>query len=302
MSLLNIKHVKKSFGSKLVLKDINMTLDQNDFYGLVGKNGSGKTTLMNLIAGINRPENGDILFYDHINVNEFKNKIGLMPDSEGLYRNISGYDFLHYMGRLKKINLSKQQISQLLEKVYLEVPKNLDIKHYSFGMKKKLAIAQTLIGDPELLIFDEPTSGVDPESAINIRQLFSDFNQEGKTILLTSHNLNEIEKLCNKASLLDGGKLTISGKLASLLQNKENTIKLLIQYKTNYSNSELIREIQEHSFISNIDIKNNILEIDCSSSSINDALHSILQINDLKIVDISTRKPDLEQLFFTNNG
>ncbi|MFL2142040.1 ABC transporter ATP-binding protein [Ruoffia sp. FAM 26254] len=300
MSLLNIKNVKKSFGSNLVLNDINLTLEQNDFYGLVGKNGSGKTTLINLIAGINKPDNGDILFYDNINITQFKHKIGLMPDSEGLYRNISGYDFLKYMGRLKKINLSNLQISQLLEKVFLEVPQHLKIKHYSFGMKKKLAIAQTLIGNPDLIILDEPTSGVDPESAIYLRQLFSDFHKEGKTILITSHNLSEIEKLCNKASLLDNGKLTISGELSTLLQNKEKSIKLLIQFKTTYPESELLKIMQKCSFEIHVNLSDSTLEIDCYSSDINNVLNFILQIKGMKIVDISTIKPDLEKLFFTD--
>lgn len=298
MTLLSINNIKKSFGTNLVLNDINLSIVENDFYGLVGKNGAGKTTLINIIAGINKPDNGHILFKSQKNVEFLKKRIGLMPDSEGLYKDISGYEFLKYMGKLKKLNLSDGQIQNLLKKVYLEVPKSLTIKNYSFGMKKKLAIAQTLIGNPELLILDEPTSGVDPESAIYLRKLFTDIHNEGKTILITSHNLSEIEKLCNKVSLLENGKFTVSGELSSILKNGTNNKKIVINFKTSYPNDKLMEILQKILLESNISLTNNNLEISYSHSNVNNILETLLKIKDFQILNISTRKTNLEELFF----
>ncbi|HFI0627028.1 TPA: ABC transporter ATP-binding protein, partial [Streptococcus suis] len=296
MSILSITNIKKSFGENLVLDDINLSIAENDFYGLVGKNGAGKTTLINIIAGINKPDKGSIVFYDQKNVETIKKRIGLMPDSEGLYKNITGYEFLKYMGKLKKINLSDVQITDLLEKVYLEAPKSLTIKNYSFGMKKKLAIAQTLIGSPELLILDEPTSGVDPESAVYLRQLFKNIHNEGKTILITSHNLSEIEKLCNKVSLLDKGKFIVSGELSSILKRGTNNKKLVINFKAPYSDDEIMNILQNIPFRIKATLTEKKLEIDYAHSNINNILEILLKIKDFQILNISTRKADLEEL------
>lgn len=297
--MLTIENLTKKFNSNYVLKNINLTIDTHEFYGLIGKNGTGKTTLINLIAGINQPDSGTIKFNSDVTPNEYKNKLGFMPDSECLYQELNGYKFLHYMGKLKNTNLTSLQIERLLKKVCLEVPTNLSIKNYSFGMKKKLALAQTLIGNPELLILDEPTSGVDPESAALLRQLFIELYNEGKTIIITSHNLTEIEKLCTKVSLLENGELISSDNISSLfVPDRTHFKKIIITFESTYSSSELISLLNNASIQAEIDRSSKTLLIDYPTVPINDILTKILQLENFKITEITTTQPDLEQLFF----
>ncbi|KAF1296073.1 hypothetical protein BAU15_12400 [Enterococcus sp. JM4C] len=296
--MLTIERLTKKFGSHVVLNEIDMSIEKNDFYGLVGKNGAGKTTLINLIAGINQPDEGKILFNHQPLSSEYKDLIGLMPDSEGLPKNSNGYDFLNYMGKLKKVNLSQSEIKQLLNNVCLDVSKHLSIKKYSFGMKKKLAIAQALIGEPQIIILDEPTSGVDPESAIHLRRLFTDLHNAGKTILLTSHNLEEVEKMCNKLSFIENGHLSVSGEIATLIKNNQSSIQLIITFETAYTHDELLGKTKNLPFTFDLEYRNNRMIIDCSTLAINQILSLLLQLEDFKIVELATEKNNLEQILF----
>ena len=160
-------------------------------------------------------------------LNTVKREIGIMPDVSELFGDMTGSEFLFYMMSLKGKHLNKKNISSLFEKVELNVSLKAKIKTYSFGMKKKIAIAQAIADNPKLLILDEPTSGVDPASVIHLQNLFEKLNQGGTTIFMASHNLDEINRLCSHIAILNRGVFQVSGGIEDVIN--EHTKKIIVK-------------------------------------------------------------------------
>lgn len=204
MNVIEVNHLTKNYGAAEVLKGIQLTVREGEVFGFVGHNGSGKSTFIHTLTGIANKTSGsfEILGTPDVQLNQIKTRIGVMPDVSNLYHHMKGINFLKYMGSLVGDQRSGEEYEELLKDVVLQGAGNKKIKSYSFGMKKKISIAQALLGDPELIILDEPTSGLDPESAIEIRKMMSRLQDEGKTIFLTSHNLDEIDKISDRVGIL----------------------------------------------------------------------------------------------------
>ncbi|AIF42903.1 ABC transporter ATP-binding protein [Virgibacillus sp. SK37] len=222
MNIIEVNHLTKKYGSTEVLKNINLEIHQGEVFGFVGHNGAGKSTFIHTITGITNKSAGSfkIMGVSDNKLNKVKNRVGVMPDVSNLYGNMKGLQFLNYMGKLTGDKRSKKDYETLIRDVGLEGAEKKRINSYSFGMKKKICIAQALLGNPKLIILDEPTSGLDPESAINIRNLVTRLQNQGKTILLTSHNLDEIDKVSDRVGILSDGVIK---KLGTPRQLKEET-------------------------------------------------------------------------------
>lgn len=222
MEIININQLTKKYGTTEILKGINLTVHQGEVFGFVGHNGAGKSTLIHTITGIINKSTGsfEILGISDKQIDTVKRKMGVMPDISNLYEHMKGIHFLRYMGALVGDQRSKIGYESLMKEVGLEGSEKKKIKSYSFGMKKKISIAQALLGNPNLIILDEPTSGLDPESAIKIRKLVTRLQEQGKTILLTSHNLDEIDKVSDRVGILRDGVIK---KLGTPRQLKEET-------------------------------------------------------------------------------
>ncbi|ENH95598.1 ABC transporter ATP-binding protein [Gracilibacillus halophilus YIM-C55.5] len=236
MEMMNVKQLTKKYGSTNVLKGINLTIYQGEVFGFVGHNGAGKSTLIHILTDIVNKSGGsfEILGIPDQHMNQVKKRVGVMPDISNLYENMKGIDFLRYMGELSLANSSKEYYLSLMRDVGLEGAEWKKIKSYSFGMKKKISIAQALLGNPELIILDEPTSGLDPESAIEIRNMITELQKSGKTIFLTSHNLDEIEKICDRVGILSEGvikKLGTPRELKIAANESKEAIGLIIRTK-----------------------------------------------------------------------
>src|SRR5690625_255994 len=171
--LVTVNSLRNEYGSREVLKGINLKIYPGEVLGFVGRNGAGKSTFIHTITGITHKSSGDFKIFGHSNeiTTNVKSKLGVMPDVSNLYDHMKGIAFLKYMGELAGDKRKKKDYERLFIEVGLEGAENKRIKSYSFGMKKKICIAQALLGNPQLIILDEPTSGVDPESAIKIREL-----------------------------------------------------------------------------------------------------------------------------------
>ncbi|WP_405100295.1 ABC transporter ATP-binding protein [Oceanobacillus sp. FSL H7-0719] len=232
MAAIQIRRLKKRYGDTEVLKNITMDIYPGEIFGFVGHNGAGKSTLIHALTGITHTSSGafEILGFRDDQIDDAKKEIGVMPDVSNLYENMKGISFLKYMGDLAGSRLSKEDYISLMADVGLEGAEWKKIKSYSFGMKKKISLAQALLGNPRIIILDEPTSGLDPESAIRVRQLILKLKQQGKTILLTSHNLDEIEKISDRVGILADGVIKMIGA-PSELKNNEKLIQLKIRTK-----------------------------------------------------------------------
>lgn len=193
-----VEHVSKSFGKEHILKDVNLQIPARKIYGVVGNNGSGKTVLMKCICGFMRPDCG------RITVNgkwvgkecDFPDKLGVIIETPGFLPNISGYQNLKILASLKA-RIDRREIMETLEKVGLDPKMKKPVSKYSLGMRQRLGIAQAIMENPEVLILDEPFNGLDRGGVEQMRALLQELKAQGKAILLASHNVQDIEILCD---------------------------------------------------------------------------------------------------------
>lgn len=234
MSTIEIHNLQKQYGTKNVLQGLNLTIQKGEFWGLLGKNGAGKSTLINILCGTVRKTSGSfcVLGTEDFALDKAKVHMGIMPDVSDLFGDMNGLEFTQYMMALKGQRIRHKEVLALFEKVDLQVSLKTKIKAYSFGMKKKIAIAQAIADNPEVLILDEPTSGVDPESILHLQNLFQKLNQGGTTILMASHNLAEVNKICTHIAILDRGLFQVQGELQSVIDQHTSSIRLQVQCTT----------------------------------------------------------------------
>lgn len=222
--MIEIQNLDKTYkGNVRALRDVNLTIGANMF-GLLGANGAGKTTLMRIIAGLLRPTHGRVCVFGH-DLSAAKEKqatkafLGYLPQELGLYPALTAREFLDYVAILKGITdqtKRRRQIESALEKVRLSDAADRRLKTYSGGMKRRVGIAQALLGDPKLLIVDEPTAGLDPEERVRLRNLLSDMAQTC-TVILSTHIVEDISQSCNDLAVLDEGRVLFRGSPRDLI-------------------------------------------------------------------------------------
>lgn len=205
-----VDHVSKSFGHEEVLHDVSMRLKCGTICGIIGRNGSGKTVLMKCICGFLRPTAGSIsVFGRKIGKDaDFAPDTGMLIETPGFLPHETGLHNLLWLNRLAKQPVRKDQVRALIEQVGLDPSLRKGIGQYSLGMRQRLGIAQALLGDPQLLILDEPMNGLDKTGVQDMRKLLLSLKKQGKTILLASHFAQDIDELCDSVSEMDQGKLT----------------------------------------------------------------------------------------------
>ena len=205
---IELIHVTKKFGQELVLKEVNLTLEQGRVYGIVGNNGSGKTVLMKCICGFLIPTTGLIqVFGSSIGQDvDFPESLGVIIETPGFLTNLTGRKNLEILAGMRR-KIGPAEVQQVLEKVGLDPALKKPVANYSLGMRQRLGIAQAIMEDPKLLILDEPFNGLDKHGVGEIRKLLLELKEEGKTILLASHNEEDIRVLCDEVYEMDGGVL-----------------------------------------------------------------------------------------------
>lgn len=252
---LKIKEVSKSYKDKKVLSSVSFTLEEG-VYGLVGPNGAGKTTLMNIIVGLLKADGGDVLFKSDENSDNNKwvdlpiEYIGFLPQYPMFYRNFTAKEFLHYMAVLKdyKTKDIDKYIDELLKLVNLDDEKNKKIGSFSGGMKQRLGIAQAIINEPEILIFDEPTAGLDPRERIRFRNIISSIAKD-KIVILATHIVTDISFIAKEVILLKNGLLVRKGT-QEYLENEiygkvwetKTASEDIINYMSNFKVSNVVNE------------------------------------------------------------
>ncbi|MDE6231953.1 MAG: ABC transporter ATP-binding protein [Lachnospiraceae bacterium] len=193
-----VEHIDKSFGKENVLKDVSLTIGCGEIFGVVGNNGSGKTVLMKCICGFMKPDRGKIYVNGRQIGREcdFPDSLGMIIETPGFLPNLSGYRNLKILADLKA-KIGKQEIRESLKRVGLDPYLKKNVSKYSLGMRQRLGIAQAIMEDPDVLILDEPFNGLDKTGAAQMRKLLKELKSQGKSILLASHNAQDIEELCD---------------------------------------------------------------------------------------------------------
>ncbi len=256
---LILSNVSKSFDKKNVVDDFNFTFE-NGIYALIGPNGSGKTTLMRMITNILSPTSGKILL-DNIDINElgekYREKLGYLPQKFGFYPNFTGWDFMMYIALLKGVPKKNacNKCKELLEFVGLYNVRHNKIKTYSGGMFQRLGIAQTLINNPEIIVMDEPTVGLDPSERNKFKNIISTLSKD-KIIIISTHITSDIEYIANHVLIMSKGKLILEDNIETVCKKIENFV-----WKTIVYSDEELFKMQEKYIISNIKKLNNEIEV-----------------------------------------
>ena len=219
MSILTVENLSKSYGRIQALKNVSFSVPEGTVFGILGPNGSGKTTTLGTITDILKPTSGGYKLFDEPASAASRRKIGTLLETPNFYHYLSGVKNLEIAAEIKQHG--KEDIDRVLETVDLTRRKYSKFSTYSLGMKQRLAIASCLLGNPSVLIFDEPTNGLDPVGIAEIRELMKRLYREGKTIIMASHLLDEVEKVCSHVAILKRGELITSGKVSEILSNED---------------------------------------------------------------------------------
>lgn len=235
-TIIEIQNLSKHFGRRAAVDNISLSIEQGELFGLVGPNGAGKTTTMRMLVTLLQPDKGEIRVGGHSvqkNPRAVRRIIGYMPDSFGVYGDMTTQEYLDFFGACYQIEPAKRAalINDLLELVELSHRRNDMVDTLSTGLKQRLGLARVLIHDPEVLVLDEPASGLDPRARVEIRELLREIARLGKTILFSSHILADVAQLCTRVAILENGQLAAVGSLeqlnASLIPHRTLQIGLL---------------------------------------------------------------------------
>ncbi|MFP7470649.1 ABC transporter ATP-binding protein [Niallia taxi] len=217
MTAIKAQKMTKVYNGVTVVNGIDLKVEKGEIFGFLGRNGAGKSTFINMLTGIAKPTSGSFtLLSGDTEATEVKRRIGVMPDYSTFYGSTTALEHLRFFSSLSGKPAQKSACMEALEAVGLAEHANKKAGKFSFGMKKKLGVAQAIIHDPELLFLDEPTSGMDAESVIQIQRLIKSLHNKGKTIFLTSHNLDEVEKLCTRIAIMKEGRIVKIGTMDEL--------------------------------------------------------------------------------------
>jgi ABC-2 type transport system ATP-binding protein len=210
-----------SEGEKVAVKDLNLTVQAGEVFGFLGPNGAGKTTTMNVLLGFVNATSGDAYLFG-VNVKEpiARQRIGYLPELTYYYKFLTAEEILRFYAKIFKIPNAEaeKRIDSLLKLVELEHARKRPLKSYSKGMQQRVGLAQALINNPDLLILDEPTSGLDPLGRMKVREIIQRLKNEGKTVFFSSHELGEVETICDRVAIVNRGELKVEGRVADLVQ------------------------------------------------------------------------------------
>lgn len=257
--MLEIKNVSKSFGAKVALDGVSLQIGSGCIYGLLGPNGAGKTTLIRIITGITMPDSGEALLDGERITLKNAGKIGYLPEERGLYKQMKVGEQIRYFARLRGLSASEAtaETDSWLRRFDIESWKHKKIEELSKGMAQKVQFITTVVHRPRLLILDEPFSGFDPINAEQIQQQIRRLNEEGTTVILSTHNMASVETLCKEISLINQGRIVLQGTVGEIKEKyKENLFEVtlrkdgqtstgIMQKRNGESNNEFLRRISE---------------------------------------------------------
>jgi len=219
--MIETKNLTKNYGTLTAVDDLNLTIKNGDIFGFIGPNGAGKTTTMRILVTLLEPTRGSA-FIDGLNVakegKKVRRLVGYMPDFMGVYDDLKVFEYLEFFAAAFGIDRKKRKsiVEGVLELTDLESKKSATVDSLSRGMQQRLGLARVLIHDPKVLILDEPASGLDPRARIEIRELLRELKRMGKTIMISSHILSELEEICDHVGIIEHGKLVFSGTLEEI--------------------------------------------------------------------------------------
>jgi len=294
--MIEIKSLTKRFGKILALDNLNLDIDQGELLGIIGPNGAGKTTAIRIISCILKPDNGEVLVDGHsIHKDQIKIKsmIGYLPEEPNLYERFKAYDLLKYFGELygvPKENL-ENRIYELLELVGMSERAQHRINTFSKGLRQRIGIARALIHDPDILIFDEPTMGLDPATSNSIRNFINTLRGK-KTIILCTHYMDEADALCDRVAILNHGRIVDMGT-PDYLKSKIHG-ETLLKIKVKHIEDANLSEIRQFKSVENVNVSGGDILVSLNS---NHEICDIVNVVKEDVISLNTKEPSLEDVF-----
>ena len=301
MSILKIENLKKSYKDTQAVKNVSFNVEKGDIYGVLGPNGAGKSTTINSIVGFIKPDSGSIVFEDKYSINEWKRNIGYIPQELAIYPDLTAEENVSFFCSL--YGFSGKELKERTERAFvftgLENYRKKKASEFSGGMKRRLNIAAAIAHGPKLVIMDEPTVGIDPRLRNHILESVKKLNQEGTSIIYTTHYMEEVEELCNKIIIIDHGSVITNG-----YKDEVKTVVAPVRsVKITVSGGD-IREAEKRmkglEGMKSVNVSENELTCICgkSDSIIQEILNVISELK-LNVTDISCESPSLEEVFIT---
>lgn len=306
MEIIKLDRLEKKYNEKTVVSGITLSIEKGELFGLLGPNGAGKSTTISMLAGLIKPTSGKI-YVNGMDIAkhpmEGKKRIGLVPQEIALYPALSAVDNLRFWGRMYGLSGKQleERVTEVLRIVNLEDRKKQIIKSYSGGMQRRINIAAALLHEPEILIMDEPTVGIDPQSRNYILEKVKELNARGMTVIYTSHYMEEVEFLCNRIAIIDEGKILVVDEKENLKQSLLDGD--VIDFQLSKISPELLARLRELKAIRHLRQKDR--ELSLSVDKAGQALPDILRViseNNADIVQMKVEQPNLESVFLKLTG
>ena len=303
--MIEVSNLVKFYGDKKALGGVSFTVEQGEILGFLGPNGAGKTTTMNIITGYLSATSGKVTIngYDILEQPELaKKNIGYLPEMPPLFLDMTVYEYLEYISELKKVpkSIRKKQISEVMKMVHIGNVSGRLIHNLSKGYRQRVGIAQTLIGNPEVIILDEPTVGLDPNQVIEIRKLIASLCKN-HTIIFSSHILSEVQAICDRVIIINNGKLVADAPTLELSAQVEGNSHYLLTVEGSFNAVQMpLRAVPGIKAVSSLSEKNGLLQLDITADGSLDVRKSIFfalaRIN-VPILEFRSMAPSLEDVF-----
>jgi len=298
----DLTKVYKSEGKTVLAVDhLNLTVEKGSIFGLLGPNGAGKTTFIMMLTGLTLPTSGTakVLGYDIVKESlQIRRKVGLLPEGFGFYDHLTAQQNLKYVAALNDIpkNEREKRVDEALTTVGLHEVKDRKFGAFSRGMRQRLAIAQVIIKNPELLIFDEPTVGVDPEGARAFRDLVLRLNKEGKTVMLSTHLLFEVGPLCGSVAIMNRGRFVVQGNVKELIQKlmAEEGYRIRVEGRGNLG--ALTDGLRELKSVKEVKLEGGVVFVN-ATSDVRVEVGKMASTYGVEVSTLDLQEPSLEDLF-----
>ncbi|MEG0619273.1 MAG: ABC transporter ATP-binding protein [Bacilli bacterium] len=304
--ILEVKNLSKTYkNGNTAIKNLNFSVDKGEILGFLGPNGAGKSTTISIISTLLNAESGKIVYFDspHKKIKHIKKSIGIVPQELAIYEDMSAYKNVEFFASLygvKKNNLTKD-VDNAMERVGLLSKKNDLPSSFSGGMKRRLNIACAIAHNPKLLILDEPTVGIDPQSRNHILDSLLNLRNNGTTIIYTTHYMEEVQAICNRVLIMDSGNIIMEGAMPTVLSKFNHEIKYEIMIEEKFSKSIVVELLNLNHIIEAYIIDKTLFISINTSANIGEILVFLIN-KDLTILEVKKKEKNLEEVFLSLTG
>lgn len=304
--ILTVKELSKTYrNGRKALDNLNFNVYKGEILGFLGPNGAGKSTTINILSTLLKCDQGDIQYFNNseLTLKEVKQKLGIVPQELAIYEDDTAFQNVKFFASLYGVNKNEidKKVEDALDKVGLQERRDDKASTFSGGMKRRLNIACAIVHNPELIIFDEPTVGIDPQSRNHILHSIQNLRQEGATIIYTTHYMEEVQAICDRVIIMDGGVILLNDNLNKILEdNSASQYAITTSLKISEEVLQKVNELEEVKSLELTDESTVVLDVE-DNSSLNRVLEMLIE-NNVNIISIAVHQNNLEDVFLSLTG